>query len=535
MQSQEIAPTGHGDSPPEQDRLTKTLVWVAFVLAAIVAVISISHGLDRGKGEGKVTTVAVVQTPEIIQPTSPPLATASPSPVPVTPPPCVAPDDWIAHAVQAGDTLYSIGQRYGTDVDTLMLVNCLDSSTIVIGQELRVPGSPPGAIAAAPTEVPAAQSSAAAPVDTAVQQPTVPVVNLSSGFPGNYLNIVLLGSDKREDSATWRTDTMIIVSIDTESDYIRLLSIPRDLWINIPGHGYDRVNTADLWGELASAGGGPEVVKRTLYQNLGIPIHYYVRVDFAGFVKIIDAIGGLDIDVECALTDIELEPGIQHMDGELALLYARSRITTNDFDRSRRQRKLLMALWEQGLSVNVIPKLPGLSRAMADTLQTDIPFDQVVALAYKGLQLKPSHIFSNSIGPWQTENWTTPQGAAVLLPVDEEIEKLLAMFYAPPDEDFLQRISETRVQILNGSQLLDAERLASTTLYWSGFPIAHTSQADSPYYTESQVLVYNAEPDVSEAAAQLLDLPRSSLQYQPDPSQPVDMLIILGADYDPCK
>ena len=80
--------------------------------------------------------------------------------------------------------------------------------------------------------------------------------------------------------------------------------------------------------------------------------------------------------------------------------------------RSRRQRKLLMALWEQGLSVGVIPKLPALSSATADTLQTDIPFDQVVALAYKGLQLRPSNILSNSIGPWQVENWTTPQGAA---------------------------------------------------------------------------------------------------------------------------
>jgi LCP family protein required for cell wall assembly len=532
MQSQELAPTGHGDRPPEQDRLTKALVWVAFVLAALIVVLSISLALHREDGEAD--KVAAVQTPQIILPTSAPLPTAAPSPVPITPPPCVAPGDWIAYTVDAGDTLYSIGQRYGTNVDTLMLVNCLESNTILIGQELRVPGSPPGAAAAAPTATPATQASTAASADTSVQ-PTVPVVDLQSGFPGNYLNIVLLGSDKREDSATWRTDTIIIVSVDTESDYVRLLSIPRDLWVDIPGHGYDRMNTADLWGELEREGSGPEVVKQTIYQSLGIPIHYYVRVDFDGFTKIIDAIGGLDIDVECPLTDIELEPGMQHMDGELALLYARSRITTNDFDRSRRQRKLLMALWEQGLSVSVIPRLPGLSRALADTLQTDIPFDQVVALAYKGLQLRPSHIFSNSIGPWQVENWTTPQGAAVLLPVDEEIQKLLTLFYSPPDEDFLRRVGETRVQILNGSQRPDAERLAGTTLYWAGFPIARTGQADSPYYTESEVRVYNAEPDVAETAAQLLDLPRSSLQYQPDPSQPVDILIILGADYDPCN
>ena len=439
------------------------------------------------------------------------------------------------HTVQEGDTLYGLAGQYSTEVETLMVVNCLESNTILIGQALRVPGPTPGPATAPPSEASAEQQLAAASSESAVAPSTTAGIDLQSGFPQNYLNIVLLGSDKRDESATWRTDTIIILSVDTESDFVRLLSIPRDLWVDIPGHGPDRINTADLWGELEREGGGPEVIKQTLYQSLGIPIHYYVRVDFDGFTKIIDAIGGLDIDVECPLPDIELTTGMQHMDGELALLYARSRITTSDFDRSRRQRKLLMALWEQGLSVSVIPRLPGLSRAMADTVQTDIPFDQVVALAYKGLQLRPNYIFSNSIGPWQVENWTTPQGAAVLLPVDEEIRKLLAMFYAPPDMDFLQRISETRVQILNGSQRPDAEQLAATTLRWSGLQIARTGAADSPTYTESQVLVYNAEPDVAETAAQLLDLPRSSLQYQPDPSQPVDIRIILGADYDPCK
>jgi LCP family protein required for cell wall assembly len=533
MESQESTPSIQPNGPRSPDRLTKALVWVALVLIAIVAALSIDLWADREGEEG--VTLAAEQALPAPRPTSLPLPTATPSPAPVTPPPCVAPDDWGVHTVLEGDTLYALAQQYGTEVETLMLVNCLDANTILIGQALHVPGPTSGAVAAASTETPAEQSPAAASAGTTVAQPSTALVDLQSGFPENYLNIVLLGSDKRENSATWRTDTMIILSIDTESDFIRLLSIPRDLWVNIPGHGPDRINTADLWGELEREGGGPEVVKQTIYQNLGIPIHYYVRVDFDGFTKIIDAIGGLDIDVECPLSDIELVPGMQHMDGELALLYARSRITTNDFDRSRRQRKLLMALWEQGLSVGIIPRLPSLSKAMAGTVQTDIPFDQVIALAYKGLQLKPSHIFSNSIGPWQVENWTTPQGAAVLLPVDEEVQKLFAMFYAPPDMDFLQRISETRVQILNGTQRPDAEQLAATTLRWSGFQIARTGLADSSYYTESQVIVYNAEPDVAETAAQLLDLPRSSLQYQADPSKPVDMLILLGADYDPCR
>jgi LCP family protein required for cell wall assembly len=536
MESQQTTTSPGGDAPQPEDRLTKALVWVALVLVAIVGFLAVDLWQDRT--DGPETTQSSQATPVAIQPTSLPLPTAAPSPVPVTPPPCVAPHDWVIHTVEQGNTLYSLGQQYGTDVDTLKLVNCLEGDTILIGQALHVPG-PPGAAAMGATDSTTVTTVAeATPVATTTSHTAsepLPTVDVQSGFPDNFLNIVLLGSDKREESSTWRTDTIIILSVDTESDFIRLLSIPRDLWVNIPGHGDDRINTADLWGELAGEGGGPDLVKQTIAQNLGMPIHYYIRVDFDGFVKIIDAIGGLEIDVECPLPDIELEPGMQQMDGELALLYARSRISSSDFDRSRRQRKLLMALWEQGLSVGIIPRLPALSSATADTLQTDIPFDQVVALAYKGLQLRPSNIFSNSIGPWQVENWTTPQGAAVLLPIDEEVQKLLSIFYAPPDMEFLELISQTRVQVLNGSQRQDADKLAATTLRWAGFQATPSGLADSQAYAESQVIVYSGSELVAETAAQLLDLPRTSLQYQHDPSSRADIVIILGADYDPCR
>jgi LCP family protein required for cell wall assembly len=536
MESQQTTTSPGGDAPQAEDRLTKALIWVALILVAIVGFLGVGLWLDRD--DDQQATHAFQATPLAIQPTSLPLPTARPSPVPVTPPPCVAPHDWVVHTVQEGNTLYSLGQGYGTDVDTLKLVNCLESDTILIGQALRVPGPPGSPTIGAAASTMTTTATTAMPVATTTtntaSQP-LPTVDVQSGFPDNFLNIVLLGSDKRDDSSTWRTDTIIVLSVDTESDFIRLLSLPRDLWVNIPGHGDDRINTADLWGELVEEGGGPDLIKETIAQNLGIPIHYYVRVDFDGFVKIIDAIGGLEIDVECPLPDIELDPGMQQMDGELALLYARSRITSSDFDRSRRQRKLLMALWEQGLSVGIIPRLPALSSAMADTVQTDLPMDRMVSLAYKGLHLRPSNIFSNSIGPWQVENWTTPQGAAVLLPVEEEVQKLLSTFYAPPDIEFLELINQTHVQVYNGSQRQDADQLAATTLRWAGFQATPSGLADSQAYAESQVIVYNGHELVAETAAQLLDLPRTSLQYQHDPSSRVDIVIILGADYDPCR
>ena len=488
------------------NRLTWGIILVAILAIAVIAALLLSGG---GSEDTESTPSAAQLTPAG--------STASSDPAPITPPPCVPPGDWVVHNVQEGDTLYSLAERFETDVETLKLVNCLASDIILIDQALYVP---PPLVTRISGAVPGADPS----------QPG----SVQSEFPARYVNIILLGSDKREGDTTWRTDTMIVVSVDTERVVVRLLSLPRDLWVNIPGQGNDRINTADMWGELAQEGSGPDLVKQTIRENLGIPIQYYVRADFDGFIEIIDAIGGVDIDVECALTDIELEPGVQHMDGELALLYARSRITTNDFDRSRRQRKLLMALWGKAKSTDIITKIPALWMAMAGTFDTDMPLNQVLSLGYLGVQLRPNYIFSQSIGPWQVQNWTTSEGYEVLLPLDDEIQEMLDAFYGPIDFDFLRRVGETQIQVLNGSWQDQAARLAATNLEWMGFQVSEIGMAGSQDYAQSRVIVMNAEEDVAKLAAQTLDLPPSSLRFEPDPASPVNIRVILGADYDPC-
>jgi LCP family protein required for cell wall assembly len=334
---------------------------------------------------------------------------------------------------------------------------------------------------------------------------------------------------------------MIVVSVDTEENVVRLLSIPRDLWVYIPGHGYNRINTADLWGELAKRGSGPERVKQTIHHNLGIPIHYYVRVDFQGFIKIIDAVGGVNIDVECPLPDINLSAGIQHMNGKQALRYSRSRKSTSDFDRGRRQRKVLMALWDQALTLDLIPRLPALWRAMDDAFETDLPLDQVINLAYVGVQLKPQHILSRAIGSNQTQSWMTPEGAAVLLPREAEIRTVLENFYAPVDKANLDAVDQVRVRVLNGSQRSQAAELATASLGWDGFKVVERGVADRQDYAQSQIYVYTGNVAAAEKVARQLKIPLPAIQDltgvapQPDPSKPVDIQVILGRDYDPCR
>jgi LCP family protein required for cell wall assembly len=334
---------------------------------------------------------------------------------------------------------------------------------------------------------------------------------------------------------------MIVVSVDLQRNLVRLLSIPRDLWVHIPGHGYDRINTADLWGDLASPGNGPAVVKQTIEENLGIPIDYYVRADFAGFTKIIDAFGGVDVVVECSLTDvrgkvddIDLEPGLQHLDGADALRYARSRKTTSDFDRIRRQRKVLLALWDKAKSMDIIPRIPKLWLAMSDTFQTDMPLSQVLNLAPMAMQLGPDRIFSESIGPNEVQNWVTPDGFQVLQPLPDQIQKVLTSFYGPIDLELMQKKNKTKIEVLNGSPRSGAETLASSALRWAGFKIASSGLADRQDYDATQVIVYNAEEKVVESALRALRLPSEVVQYQPDTSSVIAMRVILGADYDPC-
>jgi polyisoprenyl-teichoic acid--peptidoglycan teichoic acid transferase len=570
MRSFEIVPLD-GAKPgrrADSDRLTRVLIWAAFFLTAALVAVGVDLWLNPSGDEPVAQALGPAQSStsgiDTPLPTNPPPSEAPsgvplPTPLPsagaepsvtaITPPPCVPPDDWVIHIVQQGNTLFSLARRYGTDVNTLKRVNCLNTDTIFIDQRLYVPGpigTPTAHPSPAPTLTPPVTprpAMSATPAGGAaangenlpppVSSPT-PTAAFKVNIPDNYINIVLLGSDKRATSGAWRTDSMIVVSVDPGNKVVRLLSIPRDLWVYIPGHGYNRINTADLWGELAQKGTGPARVEQTIYQNLGIPIHYWVRVDFQGFMKIIDTAGGVDIDVECALPDINLSPGMHHMNGQDALRYARSRKSTNDFDRGRRQRKVLMALWEQALTLDIVPRLPEMWVAMADSFQTDLPLEQVINLAYLGTQIERQHIRSRAIDASLTQGWITPAGAAVLLPRQDRIRAMLESFYAPLDTAQLDTGKQVRVQVLNGWPRKEAEQLAAAALRWEGYTIVGTALNERQDYAKTSIIVFNGDVTTGQSIAQSLGVPLTAVQEQPDPSQMVDVQIILGADYNPC-
>jgi len=252
--------------------------------------------------------------------------------------------------------------------------------------------------------------------------------------------IALLGIDKKLGAKLWRTDSMILLFIQRREQRLGMLSIPRDLWVAIPGHGHNRINTVDSLGERTKyPGGGPALLDATLRQNLDIRIDHWIRIDFRGFKRIIDAVGGITVDVENPITDkfpdptlptgtarITLPAGPHHMDGRMALSYSRSRITTSDFDRSHRQQQVLLALWRTALKPENLIKAPRLWAEFKDSFETDMSMIQAVQLAYVcyGIGLENAH--SRHLGYDTTRPWTTPQGAQVLLPRPEAIEQIIS-------------------------------------------------------------------------------------------------------------
>lgn len=273
-------------------------------------------------------------------------------------------------------------------------------------------------------------TSTPTPEPTVTPIPTVPVVS-SLPLAPDVKVIALLGIDEKQSASLWRTDSIILAFVQPEHKKIALLSIPRDLWVYIPGHGYNRLNTVDALGVRSGhTGGGRGLLNDTLRYNLGVPVHQYVRIDFQGFVDIVDALGGVDVYVEQPISDTEftglvISAGQQHLDGQTTLKYCRSRMTTSDFDRSRRQQQVIKALWEKALAPETIARAPQLWETFEASFETDISLTDVLALATTFQDLDPSSVQSANLGFDTARPWTTPEGAQVLLPDVQAIQQII--------------------------------------------------------------------------------------------------------------
>jgi len=354
-----------------------------------------------------------------------------------------------------------------------------------------------------------------------------------------------------------RTDTMILFSIDPLSKTAGMLSIPRDMWVNIPEMGYNKINTAYRWGEVYNfPGGGPGLAMRTVEGFLGVPVNYYAQIDFSAFESFIDELGGLDMHIRQPITvdpigpgnTRTLEVGVQTLDGPTALAYARMRYTEGgDFDRSTRQQEVIMALRDQILNFNQLPmlisKAPKLYQELSSGIHTNLTLDQVIQLALLAAKIDRNNIKQGVIGPpKQVEFATNPEdGQAILIPIPDQIRILrdevlatggpvAAATAESGDPAELMKAEGARVIIKNGTVTAGLATKTGELLRADGLNIVGEENADQAA-ANTTIYDYSGKPYTINYLISRLNVPNSRIVNRFDPNSQVDIEIVLGDDW----
>ena len=267
------------------------------------------------------------------------------------------------------------------------------------------------------------------------------------------VNLLLMGIDQREGEKepAYRTDTLMVLTLDPITLDAGILSLPRDLWVPIPGYDNGRINTANFIGDAYDyPGGGTALAVKTVEQVLGIPIQFYVRVNFTAFEDLIDRIGGITVDVPYDIYDpqyptsdygtevFRLAKGVQNLDGPMALKFARTRhgLPNGDFDRADNQQRVMVAVKEKLKDSKVLLSLfasaPDVIAMLSESVKTNLSVDQIQQLAVLAQEVDTSRIKRAVLDQNYTELAVTPTNPPqeVQVPIRSRIAALRETFFA---------------------------------------------------------------------------------------------------------
>jgi LCP family protein required for cell wall assembly len=295
------------------------------------------------------------------------------------------------------------------------------------------------------TAVPAQVQAAAAAAITATSALTTQLdLPMPPGLDKTD-NILVLGADVRPGRWMPHTDSIMVMAIDHETKQVGIVSIPRDLYINIPGWGDDRINSAAYVGDqIKYPGGGPALAREMVEETTGIPTQHYVLIRMEGLERLVDALGGITVTLECPLYEQTPDPkdqtktvnwslpaGPNFLNGADARKFATYRYIQTDFGRVRRQQQLIWAIRNRALQLDVIPRIPELWSALQDTFKTDLGLLDIVRLATLGMGMEPQNVHGTVLDQEVMGPWITPGGGSVLVVKDRAaLEKKLAGLFA---------------------------------------------------------------------------------------------------------
>ena len=421
----------------------------------------------------------------------------------------------------------------------------------------------PGAAIVEPTATPetqGAQSAEQQPVEAAPAAAAPTGLQPEPWDGASRVNILIIGLDYN----SWRgntgpplSDSMILFTIDPLSKTAGMLSIPRDMWVSIPGFEHSKINTAYQLGESYKLpNGGPGLAMQTVEGLIGVPIQYYAQIDFTAFVYFIDQMGGLKLDVPYEMFvdiyddpkgNIKLHPGVQTMPGDYVLAYARARHTEGgDFDRSARQQQVVMAVRQRILDFSLLPvfiqKAPEMYQQISSGINTNLTLDQVIQLAWLAQEIPVENIYNRVIGPEQVQFGKSPTGLDILKPIPDLIRVLRDEVFAqaqmtgPLDyagKSSLDLMIEegARIKVLNGTTVGGLATRTAEYLQSLGANVVATGDADAVDYSNTSVYDYTGNPYALVYFSELFSLSTYRIHARYDQAGDADVTIIVGFDW----
>lgn len=400
------------------------------------------------------------------------------------------------------------------------------------------------------------------PGETAVPATPVPEATLDPLASYTWddprrVNILLLGIDQRGDEpGPFRTDTMIVVSVDPVRKTAGMLSIPRDLWVTIPGFQPQRINQANALGDAnAYPGGGPALAARTVTENIGISVEKYILVNFDVFTAVVDLIApnGVEVcpnepiddpdypDAGYGTIPVYFDAGCQRLDAERLLQYARTRATQgSDFDRAARQQEVIKSLLNEVLSAggitNFLGQIPALWEELAGSFKTNLSQQEIISLAVLAQEIPTGNIHSGVINNLYVNLATTTTGDQVLIPRHNALSSLLQQVFDPQDELSLSDLraraeaEEASVVVYNDT---DIAGLAGQTRDWlisRQVSVTAVGNTPAPSNTFTIIRDYTGKIWTARYLAALMGLPPERVQPGADGATTEDVMVVVGPD-----
>ncbi len=399
------------------------------------------------------------------------------------------------------------------------------------------------------------------PVATLEPLPTLAVDEIEPWSGEERVTFLLLGIDRRcDEEGPTHTDSVMVASVDPVAETAVLLSLPRDLWVDIPGFEVDRINQAFYFGQIYEyPGGGQALARETVENFLGIPVDHYITIDFQGFIDGVDLLGGIDMDIPEAIIDSDypdncygydpfsIEAGQQHLDGEMALKYARTRATFGgDVDRAGRQQAVILAVKDEITQFNQFPQLlvqaPELWRTFQENLHTNLALEDAVQLALLIQEMPRENIRTAVLDYDYVYTETTPDGRQVLVPRRDEIRELRNELFAEaplptPDIRELAGSMEdenAKVAVYNGTAVFGLAGETQEYLLDRGVNVTEVGNADAATYSTSQIIDFGANPQTIQFLIHEMGIPPLNFSDGDRANKPAgdfEVLVIIGNDW----